>query len=76
MFRAWLLLAEYQRFEPESLAAIVDAVERAGRDLGFITLDASAFARAGAKAIDYAVMERTQCAAVMPVAYGWSDVGS
>jgi mannose-1-phosphate guanylyltransferase/mannose-6-phosphate isomerase len=76
MFRARLLLAEYQKFEPESLAAIVDAVEGAGRDLGFITLDASAFARAGAKAIDYAVMERTQCAAVMPVAYGWSDVGS
>jgi mannose-1-phosphate guanylyltransferase/mannose-1-phosphate guanylyltransferase/mannose-6-phosphate isomerase len=76
MFRAGLLLAEYQKFEPESLAAIVDAVERTGRDLGFITLDASAFARAGAKAIDYAVMERTQCAAVMPVAYGWSDVGS
>src|SRR5262249_40918116 len=30
----------------------------------------------GAKAVDYAVMERTQCAAVMPVSYGWSDVGS
>jgi mannose-1-phosphate guanylyltransferase/mannose-6-phosphate isomerase len=76
MFRAGLLLDEYQKFEPDSLAAIVDAVERAGSDLGFITLDAASFARAGAKAIDYAVMERTKCAAVMPVAYGWSDVGS
>jgi len=76
MFRAELLLAEYEKFEPESLAAIVDSVESAGSDLGFITLCAASFARVGAKAIDYAVMERTQCAAVMPVSYGWSDVGS
>jgi mannose-1-phosphate guanylyltransferase / mannose-6-phosphate isomerase len=52
MFRARLLLAEYEKFEPESLAAIVDAVERAGSDLGFITLYASSFARASAKAIE------------------------
>jgi mannose-1-phosphate guanylyltransferase / mannose-6-phosphate isomerase len=76
MFRAGLLLAEYEKFEPESLAAIVDSVERAGSDLGFITLCPTSFARAGVKAIDYAVMERAQCAAVMPVSYGWSDVGS
>jgi mannose-1-phosphate guanylyltransferase len=53
-----------------------DSVKRAGSDLGFITLCAASFARAGAQAIDYAVMERTQCAAVMPVSYGWSDVAS
>jgi mannose-1-phosphate guanylyltransferase / mannose-6-phosphate isomerase len=76
MFRAGLLLAEYEKFEPESLAAIVDSVERAGSDLGFITLCAPSFARAGAKSIDYAVMERTKRAAAMPVSYGWSDVGS
>ena len=51
-------------------------VELAGADLGFVTLDADAFARAAAKSIDYAVMERTARAAVMPVSYGWSDVGS
>jgi mannose-1-phosphate guanylyltransferase / mannose-6-phosphate isomerase len=55
---------------------VVAAVDNAGRDLGFVTLDAEAFARATAKSIDYAVMERTKRAAVMPVAYGWSDVGS
>jgi mannose-1-phosphate guanylyltransferase/mannose-1-phosphate guanylyltransferase/mannose-6-phosphate isomerase len=76
MFRAGSILAEYEKFEPESLAAVVESVEHAGRDLGFTTLYAPSFARAGAKAIDYAVMERTQCAAVMPVSYGWSDVGS
>ena len=76
MFRADLLLAEYEKFEPQSCAAILAAVEHAGADLGFITLENESFARAGAKSIDYAVMERTERAAVMPVAYGWSDVGS
>jgi mannose-1-phosphate guanylyltransferase / mannose-6-phosphate isomerase len=76
LFRAELLLEEYRGFEPESAAAIEKAVESAGGDLGFVTLERSAFARATAKSIDYAVMERTKHAAVMPVSYGWSDVGS
>jgi mannose-1-phosphate guanylyltransferase / mannose-6-phosphate isomerase len=76
LFRAELLLAEYHRFEPASAAAVIAAVEAAGRDLGFVTLDGEAFARATAKSIDYAVMERTGHAAVMPVSYRWSDVGS
>ena len=76
VFRAGFLLDEYRRFEPDSGAAVAAAVETAGTDLGFVTLDAEAFARATAKSIDYAVMERTARAAVMPVGYGWSDVGS
>jgi mannose-1-phosphate guanylyltransferase/mannose-6-phosphate isomerase len=76
MFRAGLLLDEYQRLEPDSLATVVESVERAGGDLDFIVLEPQSFARATAKSIDYAVMERTKSAAVMPVSYGWSDVGS
>ncbi len=76
LFRAGFLLEEYQRFEPESAAAINGAVEAAGNDLGFISLDPELFARATAKSIDYAVMERTARAAVAPVSFGWSDVGS
>jgi len=76
IFRAGLLLDEYKNFEPDSVAAVAAAVQGAGADLGFVTLDANAFARAKAKSIDYAVMERTKRAAVMPVSYGWSDVGS
>jgi mannose-1-phosphate guanylyltransferase / mannose-6-phosphate isomerase len=76
MFRSGFLLDEYRGFEPESIDAVVTAVDKAGKDLGFITLDSEAFARATAKSIDYAVMERTKRAAVMPVTYGWSDVGS
>ena len=76
LFRAERLLAEYRRFEPDSAAAVEQAIQTAGRDLGFVTLDANAFGRAVAKSIDYAVMERTGHIAVMPVSYGWSDVGS
>ena len=49
---------------------------RAGRDLGFVTLEPAAFGSAKAISIDYAVMEKTARAAVVPVACGWSDVGS
>jgi mannose-1-phosphate guanylyltransferase / mannose-6-phosphate isomerase len=76
VFRAGFLLEEYRRFEPQSSAAVEAAIEGAGLDLGFVTLEPVAFARATAKSIDYAVMERTERAAVLPVSYGWSDVGS
>ncbi len=76
MFRAGLLLDEYNSFEPDSAAAVISSLQNAGSDLGFVMLDERSFARATAKSIDYAVMERTARAAVMPVSYGWSDVGS
>jgi mannose-1-phosphate guanylyltransferase/mannose-6-phosphate isomerase len=76
MFRASVLLDEYRNMDAESVQAITDSVIKAGRDLGFVTLDASAFGSAKAISIDYAVMEKTARAAVVPVACGWSDVGS
>ena len=76
VFRAGFLLDEYQRFEPNSAAAVTKAVASAGKDLGFVTLDPAEFARSDTKSIDHAVMERTNRAVVMPVSYGWSDMGS
>jgi mannose-1-phosphate guanylyltransferase / mannose-6-phosphate isomerase len=76
MFRAAVLLDEYRAMDAQSVQAITDAVAKAGRDLGFVTLDPAAFASAKAISIDYAVMEKTARAAVVPVACGWSDVGS
>ncbi|HVX91797.1 MAG TPA: mannose-1-phosphate guanylyltransferase/mannose-6-phosphate isomerase [Xanthobacteraceae bacterium] len=76
VFRADVFLDEYRHFEAESVAAVERAVHGAGTDLGFITLDPDAFARARAVSVDYAVMERTKRAAVVPVDYAWSDVGS
>jgi mannose-1-phosphate guanylyltransferase/mannose-6-phosphate isomerase len=76
MFRASVLLDEYCQVDAASVQAVSDAVTKAGRDLGFITLDAEAFGSARAISIDYAVMEKTARAAVVPVSCGWSDVGS
>ena len=76
MFRASVLLDEYRNVDADSVQAVTDSVTKAGRDLGFVTLDAGAFGSAKAISIDYAVMEKTSRAAVVPVACGWSDVGS
>ena len=76
MFRAAVLLDEYRNFDAASVQAVTDSVDQAGRDLGFVTLEAEAFGSAKAISIDYAVMEKTARAAVVPVACGWSDVGS
>jgi mannose-1-phosphate guanylyltransferase/mannose-6-phosphate isomerase len=76
MFRAAVLLDEYRNVDDQSVQAVCDAVTKAGRDLGFVTLDATSFESAKAISIDYAVMEKTLRAAVVPVACGWSDVGS
>jgi len=76
MFRASVLLDEYRKVDADSVAAIGEAVGKAGRDLGFVTLDPESFEKALAISIDYAVMEKTARASVVPVACGWSDVGS
>jgi len=76
MFRASVLLDEYRKFDAASIEAVTEAVAKAGCDLGFVTLDAEAFGSAKAISIDYAVMEKTTHAAVIPAACGWSDVGS
>jgi mannose-1-phosphate guanylyltransferase / mannose-6-phosphate isomerase len=76
MFRASVLLDEYRNVDPESVQVVGDSVRKAGRDLGFVTLDPDLFAKAKAISIDYAVMEKTSRASVVPVSCGWSDVGS
>jgi mannose-1-phosphate guanylyltransferase / mannose-6-phosphate isomerase len=75
-FRSDIMLNEIARFEPEIAAAAKSAVSGVERDLDFLRLPAEPFARAPKKSIDYAVMERTERAAVVPVDLGWSDVGS
>ena len=70
------LLAELERHEPGLLALVRAAVDGAKRDMDFVRLDAAAFINAPSISIDYAVMERTAHAAVVPAAIGWSDIGS
>ena len=75
-FRADVMLEELQTFEPEMADAANSAIEKAKTDLGFLGLDPESFALAPKKSIDYAVMERTKRAAVVPAEIGWSDVGN
>ncbi len=76
LFRADRYLAELAKFEPAMLASVKQAVAGAARDLDFIRLAKDGFVAAGAKSIDYAVMEKTAEAAVVPAEMGWTDVGS
>src|SRR4051794_2964318 len=76
VFRADVLLDELGKFEPEIAGAAQQAVAARTRDLEFIRLDPESFAKAPKKSIDYALMERTTRAAVVPADMSWSDIGS
>ena len=76
MFRASAYLAELGRYAPVMLATCRAALAAAGRDLDFLRLPAQEFASCPSDSIDYAVMEKTDRAVVVPLAAGWSDVGS
>ncbi len=76
LFRASVFLAELERYAPLMLAACRRAWAGRVADLDFTRLDAAAFAACPADSIDYAVMEKTARAAVIPLSAGWSDVGS
>ena len=76
IFPARVMKKEIARFEPEMSAAVAQAVGRAETISDSMFLDEEAFSRAPKKPIDYAVMERTACAAVIPADVGWSDIGT
>ena len=76
MFRADRYLEELARLQPTMRAACERAFAGAKRDLDFVRLDKAAFAASPNDSIDYAVMEKTDRAAVVPVSCGWSDIGS
>ena len=76
LFRASRYLEELGRHRPDILEACRRAFAGARRDADFVRLDREAFAACPADSIDYAVMEKTDAAAVLPVDVGWNDVGS
>jgi mannose-1-phosphate guanylyltransferase/mannose-6-phosphate isomerase len=75
-FRANDFLAELERFEPQMLAHCKAAIRDGKQDFDFFRLETDAFTACKSVSIDYAVMEHTQKAAVVPVEMGWSDIGS
>ncbi len=76
LFKASRYLEELDAHAPEMLAAVRAAHAKASTDLDFVRIDREAFAQVPDNSIDYAVMEKTQRAAVIPVSCGWSDIGS
>jgi mannose-1-phosphate guanylyltransferase/mannose-6-phosphate isomerase len=76
LFKAARYLEELHAHAPAMLAAVRDAHAKASVDLDFVRIDHDAFALAADKSIDYAVMEKTSRAAVIPVSCAWSDIGS
>lgn len=76
LFRADMYLGALSVYAPEMLVAAQRAMDKARREGNRIWPDAEAFAASPSDSIDYAVMEKAPRVAVVPVAMGWSDVGS
>jgi mannose-1-phosphate guanylyltransferase/mannose-6-phosphate isomerase len=76
LLRADAYLKELAQFQPDMLKSSEEAVAKGYRDLDFCRLDEAAFTACRSDSIDYAVMEHTKQAVVVPASIGWSDVGS
>ncbi|QRP63375.1 mannose-1-phosphate guanylyltransferase/mannose-6-phosphate isomerase [Rhodanobacter sp. FDAARGOS 1247] len=76
LFKAARYLEELAAHAPAMLEAVRMAHAKATVDLDFVRIDRDAFARVPDDSIDYAVMEKTRRAAVIPVSCAWSDIGS
>lgn len=76
MFQASRYLQELERFQPQILAACRQALEGGTQDMHFTRVDSDVFAACPDDSIDYAVMEKTADAVMVPLDAGWSDIGS
>jgi mannose-1-phosphate guanylyltransferase/mannose-6-phosphate isomerase len=76
LFRARRYLEELEKFAPDIASVCRTSFAGAIRDLDFTRIDAGAFESCRSESIDYAVMEKTADAVVIPLDAGWSDVGS
>jgi mannose-1-phosphate guanylyltransferase len=76
MFKASRYLQELEKYAPEMLEICKKAIASESTDLEFVRVDAEVFVTCPDDSIDYAVMEKTDSACVVPLDAGWSDVGS
>lgn len=76
MFKASEFISELSLYAPDILKHVGTAVLNADKDMDFIRLDEAAFKSSPDVSIDYAIMEQTKKAAVVPVDRGWNDIGS
>ena len=76
VFKASRYLAELGKYAPDILEVCSAAFAAAKADLDFVRIDKAEFIKCRGESIDYAVMEKTKDALVLPLDVGWSDVGS
>ncbi|MCP4412940.1 MAG: mannose-1-phosphate guanylyltransferase/mannose-6-phosphate isomerase [Gammaproteobacteria bacterium] len=76
MFKASVLLKELKQFSPDIIKACEAAVKKAETDMDFLRLHKESFIKSPSDSIDYALMEKTDKAKVVPLDAGWSDVGA
>jgi len=76
MFRASVYLNELKQFNPDIYTACEASIADTEKDLEFIRIDKAAFQLCPDDSIDYAVMEKTRSACMVPLDAGWNDVGS
>ena len=76
VLNAATFISETKRLCPEVFDAAQEALDKATDDFGFLRLDAAAFAASPNISVDYAVMEKTDTTAVLPLDVGWNDVGA
>ncbi len=76
MFRARRYLEELECYRPDILAACRKALAGGSQDMHFTRVDQAAFAACPEDSVDYAVMEKTADAVMVPLDAGWSDIGS
>lgn len=76
LFSAAAYLSELERTNPEIVEGCRASLDGAARDLSFCRLAREPFEHLPSVSIDYAVMEKTDRAAVVPVDMGWSDIGA
>src|SRR5690606_37666718 len=76
LFSAATMLEAFRRHAPEVLARAAAALDQARTDLDFLRLGAEAFAAVESISIDYAIMERADAVACVPMDPGWNDLGA
>lgn len=76
MFKASIYLQELEKFNPSIVKNAKNAIRESKNDLDFVRLDKASFEQCPEDSIDYAVMEKTEHAVVVPLNANWNDVGA
>ena len=76
LIKASRYLEELEKFRPDIFNACASSMKNVASDLDFLRVDNSIFESCPSDSIDYAVMEKTEDAVVVPMDAGWSDIGS